>query len=62
MTEYRLAEPSGGDWGWDARERAQRERLARTSLAAKIASLEDVHRLVIFLVQQRSERADETKG
>jgi hypothetical protein len=57
MDERAASKTSGDDWGWDAHERAQRQRLAKVPLAEKITWLEEAHRMVLTLAQQRSTAA-----
>jgi hypothetical protein len=54
MAEVRRGEPAGGEWSWAAHEGAQRKRCAQRDLVDKLAWLEEAHRLVLFLREQRS--------
>ena len=62
MSERRPAELLDSAWGWEEHQRAQRRRFARVSLADKIAWLEEAHRMVLTLAQQRSRVAEGTQG
>lgn len=62
MDERAASKTSGDDWGWDAHERAQRQRLAKVPLADKIAWLEEAHRMVLTLEQQRSTAGNGSDG
>lgn len=49
----------GLEWerGWDGHARAQRKRLARLSLAERLAWLEEAHRLLLRIEDSRKRKA-----
>ena len=54
MTKKRIVEPVFNEWGWESHEKVQRRRYARMPLTAKIAWLEEAHRMVLLMEEQRS--------
>ena len=61
-SEDHAAEPAFDEWGWAEHERAQRRRYAQLPLEDKIRWLEEAHRLVLTLHEDRSARAADGPG
>jgi hypothetical protein len=62
MTDRRVAEKVGSEWGWEAHKRAQGRRFADASLADKIAWLEQAQQVVLTLARHRSSAPSSSPG